>query len=102
MQVKVKMHDGEQIYSGNQLVEHHCRVKLASRFFLGKRVSVHTGQLAAELGTISDTDVAKQIVDGSYTFPPDFNPAMVDLVMEIARLKLEFEDIPPANNDITV
>ena len=64
-------------------------------FFLGKRVPLHTGQLAADLGTLSNTDVAKQILDGSYTFPPDCNPEMADLVMETARLRLEFEDIPP-------
>ena len=60
------------------------------------------GQQAEDFGQLGDTEAARKLLDDSYTFPSDCDEATIALLHEAAKLRLEFDDTPPAENDSTI
>jgi hypothetical protein len=60
------------------------------------------GKMAEDLGKLGDTEAAQRLLQDDYTFPPDCDDSTIDLLREAAQLRLEFEDLPPAESDTTI
>ncbi len=84
-----------------ETIKRTCGGHLGSRFSLGKRAPLSAGQMVAELGTLSDTTAAQLILDNNYDFSDDWDQATVDLLKAAARLRLEIEDLPQAQHEVT-
>ena len=56
---------------------------LSERFRLAFSTPYHSGQLFDNIGFVGDTDCARQILEGSYVFPSDTNPAMKLILEEV-------------------
>ena len=59
------------------------------RFQLAHSAPITQTSLARKLGYLSDTEVAAQILDGTYDIPDEVDDATVVLLEEIARLGLQ-------------
>lgn len=68
-----------------------CNERLSKRFQLGKRAPASHGDLGDDLGALADTEAARRIVAGTYTFRDDTDYATRKLLTEIARIRVEFE-----------
>ena len=49
------------------------------RFFLAEEAPICQGSIRSDLGYLTRTDVAEEILRGTYPYPPDFNEATRDL-----------------------
>jgi hypothetical protein len=54
-----------------------------------------------DIGPLSDTEAESQILNNTYNFPPCCDQFTICLLQAAAKLHLEFEDIPPTENDTT-
>eukprot|EP00956_Cyclotella_meneghiniana_P012156 scaffold17260_cov86-Cyclotella_meneghiniana.AAC.3 len=68
-----------------------CNARLSQRFSLGKRAAISHGKLLEDLGNLGDTAAARRILEGTYEFPENADPATVLLLKELARMALEME-----------
>ena len=59
----------------------HCK-----RFFLAEVAPICSGDLRGRFGYNSTTRTAKAILNGTYEFPPDFDQATREILMECARI----------------
>ena len=50
-------------------------VGLSERFRLAFTAQCYSGQLFDDIGFVGDTECARQILEGTYVFPPDTDPA---------------------------
>ena len=62
------------------------------RFYLAEQAPICQGKLRGDFGYMAFSPVAKSVLDGTYDFPPDFDPATRELVEECARIR---QQIPP-------
>ncbi len=56
------------------------------RFFLAEAVPICTGKLRGQFGYNAVTRTAKSILNGTYTYPEDFNKATKEICLECARI----------------
>jgi hypothetical protein len=61
------------------------------RFHLAHSTGITTSSLAKKLGYLSDTDIARQILDGTYDIPDDVDDATALVLEEIARIGLTLQ-----------
>ena len=52
-----------------------CSKQLSERFRLAFTAKCHQGQLFDDIGFLGDTESARQILEGTYEFPPDTDDA---------------------------
>jgi hypothetical protein len=64
------------------------------RFYLAEQAPICQGKLRGDFGYMAFSPVAKSVLDGTYDFPPDFDPATRELVEECARIRQQI----PANS----
>jgi hypothetical protein len=83
-------------------VEQVCGDHLGNRFSLGNHAPLSAPDLHSEIGDLSDTEAARRILDNEYVFSDDWDAATVDLLKASAQLRLESEDIPNSNSEVTV
>ncbi|KAL7524818.1 hypothetical protein ACHAXR_000726, partial [Thalassiosira sp. AJA248-18] len=57
------------------------------RFFLAEQAPICQGQLRGEFGYMAFSPTARSILDGSYQFPPHFDQATRDLLLECASIR---------------
>jgi len=88
-------------YDTKTTVEAACREHLGSRFSLGARAPIGFGQLAQDIGPLGDTAAAKRILNATYQFPSDCDSPTVDLLRAVAKLRLDMDDVPTHNDDVT-
>lgn len=100
--VKVETSKGVITFSKRKKFISICSKKIAQRYQLGARALVNIGQMAEDFGKLGDTEAAMRLLDDNYEFPPDCDEATIDLLREAAKLRLEFDDVPPAENDTSV
>ena len=62
------------------------------RFYLAEQAPICQGNLRGDFGYMAFSPVAKSVLDGTYVYPPDFDPATRELVEECARIR---QKIPP-------
>ncbi len=69
------------------------------RFFLAKAAPICSGNLRGSFGYNAVTRIARAILTGTYTFPPDFDQATREICEECAHLR---EMIPINSMDIVI
>lgn len=102
--VRVSLPDGhgEATHSHQDAVEQVCGEHLGSRFSLGKRAPLSAEQMVSQIGNLSDTMTAQLILENKFDFSADWDQATVDLLQSAARLRLEIEDIPATDQEVTI
>ena len=58
------------------------------RFFLAEAAPICSGALRGQFGYNATSRTAKAILDGTYDFPPDFDQATEEILLECARIRL--------------
>ena len=68
---------------------------LSEHFRLAFTAKCYEGKLFDDIGFLGDTDCARQILEGTYTYPPDTDPATRLLLEEatITFAKLSQEEV---------
>jgi hypothetical protein len=95
--------DGElHTYDTHEDIVRVVNSRIGARYRLGSRSPANFGQIAEDLGHFADTEAAQKILDGTYVFPADTDPALKDILVEAARIRVEFEDCPASPNPVTV
>jgi hypothetical protein len=69
------------------------------RFFLAKAVPACNGRLGGLLGYKAATAMAERILNGTYTYPNDFDNATKEICKECARIRLK---VPKDSLDLTI
>ena len=62
------------------------------RFYLAEQAPICQGTLREDFGYMAATEVAKSVLEGTYEYPADFDPATRELIEECARIR---QKIPP-------
>ena len=57
------------------------------RFFLAEAAPICSGGLWGQFGYTASTRTAKAILNGTYEFPPNFDQATKEILMECARIR---------------
>jgi hypothetical protein len=57
------------------------------RFFLAEAAPICSGALHGQFGYNATSRTAKAILDGTYEFPPDFDQATKEILLECARIQ---------------
>jgi len=58
------------------------------RFFLAEAAPICSGALCSQFGYNATSRTAKAILDGTYDFPPDFDQATKEILLEYARIQV--------------
>lgn len=100
LSVAVSDENKEHHYSTQEEVEEVCGRQLGERFSLGKRAPITAALLQSEIGNLSDTDAARQILENTYKFSEEWDPATVDLLWAAANICLELEEVSQTSNEV--
>lgn len=76
----------DEIFSERADVEGVAAEKLSDRFRKAHHTPVNSGKLLDEIGLLADTPVVRQILDGTFVFPPDWDAHTVLLMKEAAAI----------------
>ncbi|KAL3788945.1 hypothetical protein HJC23_000229 [Cyclotella cryptica] len=101
LSVGVSTEAGSHTYTDQQEVEQVCGQHLGARFSLGSRAPLSANELLREIGNLSDTEAAKQILSNTYNFSETWDTATVDLLKASARIRLDCGNYPQLTNDIS-
>ena len=64
------------------------------RFYSSEAAPICRGSLRGEFGYMANTDAAREVLQGTYRFPPDFHEGTRDIFEECARIR----SMIPANS----
>ena len=64
------------------------------RFYLAEQAPICQGRLREDFGYLAQTQTAREVLAGTYVYPPDFDEATRELCEECARIRLR---IPPCS-----
>ena len=81
--------EGVEEFKTKEGVFFACSRNLSERFRLAFTASCYHGQLFDDIGFIGDTECAKQLLEGTYVFPPETDNATRLLFEEVARVYAE-------------
>ena len=95
LSVKVQVGDATEKYDTEDGIFGAVSSHLAERFRLAFSAPCMKGKLFDDIGSIGDTTCAQQILDGTYVFPPDTDPATKFLLEEagITYRKMSKEEV---------
>ena len=79
----------KETYVAKEDMEQAIQTETEYRFQLAHSAKIHSSSLAYQLGYLSDTEVAKQILEGTYEIPDDIDDATALILDEIARIGME-------------
>jgi hypothetical protein len=79
----------KETYVVKEDMEQAIQTETEYRFQLAHSAKIHSSSLAYQLGYLSDTEVAKQILEGTYEIPDDIDDATALILDEIARIGME-------------
>ena len=78
LSVKVKVNEEMEEFHTEGEVFLQVSSHLSERFRLAFTAGCFKGQLFNDLGFIGNAHVAQQILEGTYNYPPDVDPALLD------------------------
>ena len=87
--VQTATEDGEVTEHTNQQAVHDAiwQEIHGQRFYLAEQAPICQGQLRGDFGYMAFSPTARQVLDGTYDYPADFDPATRQLCEECARIR---------------
>jgi hypothetical protein len=82
LSIQVQTPSGPMTYDTEETVFHHATAHLSIRFCLAYSAPCYSSQLLEDIGHLSNTWCSKDILDGTYAYPPNTDQWTVKILQE--------------------